>query len=592
MLDFAKLLQIPQVDALFDIAPDGSHIAFSWNKSGDWQLYELDLASGAFRPITKSAGANFSPKYSPDGSLLAYVVDFNGGENFHLFILDLATGKECDLTPDIEYALQPNLSWSLDGTEIAYLADKSGHFDTYILNIKNGTSRLVFANGHPCWDVLWSPDGQWLVTEVEMHGQDYGLFLIPIDGSQPREISQSGKPLNAKQPSWSPDSMKLVFSSDAQGFYDIATYDIARETVSWLTEGVAEDLFPAYSPNGKNMVFVRSRGIVTWLELRGTNRPFKRIEAGDGIHTHPVFTPDGKWVVFVFDSPSQPPDLWSLDLSSGKCHQLTYSLPAEFAEVNFEEPHEIRYTGMDGVSVPALLSVPRGVKTPVPAVVLIHGGPTYHYQSMWHPLTAHLVSRGWIVLSPNYRGSTGYGRAWQTANLMDIGGVDTRDCAAGAYFLISTGYADPEKIAVTGKSHGGYLTMSCLTQFPDLWAVGSAVVPFLNFFTGHENSRPDLQHWDIENMGDPHENFDLWHERSPYFFLDRVKAPVQFICGENDPRCPPSESESARDRLLDLGREVDFIMYEDEGHGFLKISNIVSSELRRVAFLAKHLERN
>jgi dipeptidyl aminopeptidase/acylaminoacyl peptidase len=590
MLDLAQLLRVPQVDAAFDIAPDGSRVVFSWNKTGEWQLYEIFLDSGNIQPFTKSTGAKFSPQYSPDGSHLAYVVDFDGGENFHLFMKDLATGKERDLTPDIDFALQPNFHWSPDGHEIAYLADQSGNFDAYILNVKAGKSRLVFANGHPCWDVLWSPDGRWLAIEVEMHGQDYGIFLVSPDGSQSFELTLGGKPLNAKLPAWSSDSQKLAFSSDARGFYDIATYDVERSTIIWLTEGIAEDIYPSYSPTGKHLVFVRSRGIATWLELRITGKKAKRLEAGEGIHNEPVFTPDGKHVIFIFNSPSQPPDLWSLNIESGAFRQLTKSLPDELADATFATPREIRYTGMDGVSVPALLSLPTGVKFPAPAVILIHGGPTFHYQAMWHPLLAHLASRGWIVLAPNYRGSSGYGRTWQTANLMDIGGVDTRDCAAGAYYLISAGYADPERIAATGKSHGGYLTMTCLTLFPDLWSAGSAVVPFLNFFTSHENSRPDLQHWDIENMGDPHENFDLWRERSPYFFLDRVKAPVQFICGENDPRCPPSESESARDRLLDLGREVDFILYEGEGHGFLKTENIVSSELRRVTFLAKYLE--
>ena len=590
MLDLSQLLQVPQVDTAFDIAPDGSRVAFSWNKTGDWQLYELMLDSGDSRPLTESAGAKFSPHYSPDGSQLAYVVDFDGGENFHLFLKNLATGKERDLTPEIPYALQPNIAWSPDGREIAFLADKSGHFDAYLLNINKGETRLVFSNGHPCWDVTWSPDGRWLSVEVEMRGQDYGLFLVPLEGGEPLEVIHGGKPMNAKLAAWSPDSQKLIFSSDAQGFYDIAIHDLARGTISWLTEGIAEDLDPVYSPNGKLMIFVRSRGILTWLELRGTGRQVKRIEAGDGIHVRPVFTHDSKQVIFVFDSPNQPPDLWSLNVSSGACRQLTRSLPEELAQAHFGMPSEIRYTGMDGVSVPALLYIPPGEKPPTPAVVLIHGGPNYHYQAMWHPFTAHMVSRGWVVLAPNYRGSTGYGRAWQTANIMDIGGVDTRDCVAGACYLASNGFADPENIALTGKSHGGYLTMTCLTQFPDLWAAGSAVVPFLNFFTSHENSRPDLQHWDIENMGDPHENFDLWRERSPYFHLDKVKAPVQFICGENDPRCPPSESEAARDRLLDLDQEVDFVLYEDEGHGFLKTRNVVSSELRRVKFLAKYLE--
>jgi dipeptidyl aminopeptidase/acylaminoacyl peptidase len=590
MLDLAQLLRVPQVDAAFDIAPDGKRVVFSWNKTGEWQLYELSLESGDSRSITKSTGAKFNPQYSPDGSRVAYVVDFDGGESFHLFIMDLSTGKERDLTPDIDYALQPNFHWSPDGCEIAYLSDESGNFDAYILNVQEGKSRLVFANGHPCWDVYWSPDGHWLALEIEMHGQDYGIFLVSPDGIKKSEVTLDGKPLNARLPSWSPDGRKLILSTDTKGFYDIATYDVEHGTISWLTEGVAEDTHPAYSPDGKQLVFVRSRSIATWLELRGTGKRGKRLEAGEGIHEKPAFTPDGRRVIFVFNCPSHPPDLWSLDIASGKFNQLTHSLPDGLADARFPTPHEIRYTGMDGVSIPALLSLPEGVKFPVPTVILIHGGPTYHYQSMWHPLIAHFTSRGWIVLAPTYRGSSGYGRAWQTANLMDIGGVDTKDCAAGAHYLISAGYADPEKIAATGKSHGGYLTMTCLTQFPELWAAGSAVVPFLNFLTSHENSRPDLQHWDIENMGDPHENFDLWKERSPYFFLDRVKAPVQFICGENDPRCPPSESESARDRLLDLGREVDFVLYEGEGHGFLKMENIVSSELRRVKFLARYLE--
>ena len=115
--------------------------------------------------------------------------------------------------------------------------------------------------------------------------------------------------------------------------------------------------------------------------------------------------------------------------------------------------------------------------------------------------------------------------------------------------------------------------MSCLTRYPDLWAGGSAVVPFLNLFNCHEELREDLKHWDIENMGSPDANYELWRERSPYFFLDHIQAPVQIICGEKDPRCPVSDSILARDKLLELGREVEFKMYANEGHTFLNIEN-------------------
>ena len=196
------------------------------------------------------------------------------------------------------------------------------------------------------------------------------------------------------------------------------------------------------------------------------------------------------------------------------------------------------------------------------------------------------------MLAPNYRGSTGYGREWQLANRFELGRSDTMDVAAGVDYLLGEGLADPQRIAITGRSHGGYLTMTCLAFYPERWAAGSAVVPFLNWFTSHANSRKDLQHWDLENMGDPVNNEALWRERSPYFRLEEIQAPVQLICGANDPRCPASESTAARDALLRLGKEVDLLLYPDEGHTFLKVENVVDHELKRVEFLRRALEDN
>jgi len=130
-----------------------------------------------------------------------------------------------------------------------------------------------------------------------------------------------------------------------------------------------------------------------------------------------------------------------------------------------------------------------------------------------------------------------------------------------------------------------------MTRYPELWAVGSAVVPFLNWLKSHKNSREDLQHWNIENMGDPKENYKRWHNASPYFFLDRIRAPVQLICAGNDPRCPASDSLDARDKLAALGKEVELLLYEDEGHQFLKIENVLDAESKRVEFLEKQLQK-
>jgi dipeptidyl aminopeptidase/acylaminoacyl peptidase len=209
----------------------------------------------------------------------------------------------------------------------------------------------------------------------------------------------------------------------------------------------------------------------------------------------------------------------------------------------------------------------------------------------WYPIMAAMSDRGWTVLVPNFRGSTGYGRAWQLASRFDYGGVDADDVAAGAHYLAREGLADPARIAVTGRSHGGYLTACCLTRFPDLWAAGSALVPYLNWFTNHNEIRPDLQKWDLENFGDPVRDYERWRERSPSFFLDRIRAPLQLICGRQDARCPVSDSIEAYETLTRLGKEAELIIYEDEGHSFLKIENVLDSETRRIEFLARCLDR-
>jgi dipeptidyl aminopeptidase/acylaminoacyl peptidase len=129
-----------------------------------------------------------------------------------------------------------------------------------------------------------------------------------------------------------------------------------------------------------------------------------------------------------------------------------------------------------------------------------------------------------------------------------------------------------------------------LTQFPELWCGGSAIVPFMNWFKSHEDSRKDLQHWNIQNMGDPQENYGIWYNHSPYFFLDRVNAPVQLICGGKDPRCPASDSVETRDKLVALGKQVEFLLYPEEGHSFLDMENILDSEKKRVEFLERVLQ--
>lgn len=592
-LDLEQLLRVPFVDPDlgFDVSPSGDKAAFSWNLSGDWQIYIQDLSSRDDPlQITTNEGAKFAPRWSPDGKRLAYVRDLDGSERYDIFIFDSTTGDHHNLTPETPFAIMPGYCWSPDGNWIAYSADRDGRFDTYVVPSSGGQARKLLDQPHPDYEIFWSPDGDRLAVVVEGGGQDFWTYLVPLESGAPTLITLEGKPISAKDASWAADGKSLAFASNLSGQYEIGVYQLESKRISWVTGGEGEKEHPDWTGDN-SLVYSVSLGPKTELaftEIESGTTSSYQIE--DGVVYSPKFIPATKQVLFVFDNPRHPDDLWVYSIAEHTSKQVTHSLPKSIERRALSMPEEVNYPSLDGIQVPALLYRPSQPAAGSPAVVYIHGGPNWLTQITWDPLIQHMVSRGWAVLAPNYRGSTGFGREWQLASRFDFGGVDTADVVAGALFLSQQSIANADKIAVTGRSWGGYLTMTCLTQHPDIWAAGSAVVPFLNWFTGHANSREDLQHWDLENFGDPESNQQLWHDRSPFFFLDRVQAPVQLICGAHDVRCPQSESEQAFQQLTNLGKECEYILYPDEGHSFLKVENQVKSKLQQVEFLAKHLE--
>ena len=599
MLDLGVLLSVPYVETEmgFDLSPDGRKVAFSWNQTGRWEIYEKILANDTPpRKLSVGPGGKFHPRYSPDGQALAFALDLDGSENYHLVLFDLDTHKQTDLTPEEARPLQANFAWSPDGRQIAYISDQSGQFDVYMLGVDRktgqaGESRFVFDGGYPAWKVSWSPDGKWLAVVVEASGLDFGTFIVPAAGGESVRIMEAGRLIDAGQPCWSPDSSNVAFSSDEQGYNNIGIYERETKSITWATEGEGEKQYPTWAPDGRSLVYVLNRGTISWLAVQDLGQSPRLFQIEPGVHYLPAFSRDGRSIVFGFDNPRHPTDLWSFSLQEEIFSQITHSLPEELKGVKFIMPEEVTYPSVDGALVPALLFKSEDGKAG-PGILVVHGGPDWFFEMTWYPIMAALASQGWTVLAPNYRGSTGYGRAWQEASRFDFGGVDTDDVAAGALFLIQEGLADPDRIGITGRSHGGFLTASCLTRYPNLWAVGSAVVPFLNWFTNHEEIRPDLKQWDLENFGDPVQNHDLWKERSPGFFMDRVRVPLQLICGRHDARCPISDSIQAEKELRQMGKPVELIIYEEEGHSFLKKENVLDSEQQRLDFLCRYLNGN
>jgi dipeptidyl aminopeptidase/acylaminoacyl peptidase len=591
LLDLEQLVRIPSVSG-YSLAPDGQTLAVVWDKSGQYEIYLVPLVpADQPRPITIGPESKMSPRFSPDGKRLIFTQDYGGDERFDIFVYDLATGQARNLTPNTPEIINPDVAWSPDGQRLAFISNREGKFATYTLSLENpGDIRRVTRHTYSDISAQWSPDGKYLAVTAQAKGQEAWTFIVPAEGGDAKPIGGPGGPVDAWSARWSPDGKQIAFVSDASGINGIYTYNLAAGALIRETALTHEATEPAWSPAGQQLAFA-------WNEDGNVRMGVKDLASGEtrffsvapGVHAHPRFTPDGASLLALYNGPGHPNDVWLIPLAKGKPRQLTQSLPKNFTGREFTAPELARWQS-DGLTISGFLYKPRNFKKgQSPALLYVHGGPTAQYQNMWLAAVQYLVSAGFVVLAPNYRGSSGSGKAFQEANRFDLGGGDMRDVIAGAEFLARAGYADSKRIAITGASYGGYLTMTALTKHPTVFAAGSALVPFLNWFTEYANEREDLKYWDQQNFGDPLRDGDRYRQYSPIFFMENIVAPVQMIAGANDPRCPADETRQAAKALKDMNVPHAVIIYPDEGHGFRKMSNRVHALRQRAEFLMTHL---
>ncbi len=586
-LDLDLLFRVPAVST-YDLSPDGKRLAFSWNKSGQSEIYLLEVGTGDLRILTSPPESKLAPRFSPDGSLLAYAQDWQGDECFDIFDLSLNDLRTRNLTPGTPESIYPRMRWSPDGGRLAFASNRSGKFSIYTMPVAGGVPEILLEQAYIDSDPEWAPDGSRIAFSSLVSGQDNGVFVADLKDHVSLRVGEREKPIEASDPDWSPDGRSVVFSSAEKGMYDIGVFRLGEESVSWLTDGKHECYSPVWSPRGDAVAYELNLEGNIAIALHRLDGEMETIQVAPGIHSDIRSSPDAERLFFLYNGPKNPNDLWMYSFNDGSLTQLTHSLPSGLDASGFVAPRPVRYGSSDGRVIPALLFTPgRGSGG---SVVYVHGGPTAQFVNSWNPLIQEFLDRGWVVLAPNYRGSTGFGREFREANRFVMGRLDLEDVVKGAEYLAKEGISDRKKIAVTGGSFGGYLTMCALVKYPELWAAGSALVPFLNWFTEIANERDDLQYWDRQNMGDPEKDKERLHEASPIFYIDRIKAPVQMIAGAHDPRCPASETLQAKEALEKRGKEADVVIYEDEGHGFRKLDNRLDAYKKTTEFLNKHLQ--
>ncbi len=584
-------------------SPDGKSIAFISNMSGRNNLWTVPAEGGFPVQVTVSDQRQTNPAWSPDGKWIAYQSDYDGDELWDIFLVSPKTGKVVNLTQTREIA-ETNPTWSPDGRFLAYEVKQknSGAMEIDIYDMIMREVRHVTTNtpqDKRNVNPIWSKDGKLLVyTQTQAKGTDSNIFIADVATCKSTLLTpHDGEQLYFAN-DLSPDGKQLLLTSNAENAYENAgLIEIDSRKLKWLTSDKWEVRGREFSPDGKHVLFSANvdgnqdiylhdltTGTSKSLEIsKGVNEPVDRRSA---------FSKDGQHLLYIRNGPTAPADLWVYDVASGKSQQITHSLVGGVRSEDMVEPLLVHYPSRDGKwTISAFLYVPYNMARngQNAAIVYIHGGPTSQTMNSFNRFIQFAANQGYMVLAPNYRGSTGYGKEFQEANLFDMGGGDLQDVLAGVDWIKQTGHLDPKKIAVMGGSYGGYLSMMAVTKAPEVWAAGVPIVPFVNWSTEIENEDPVLRESDLATMGDPIKNKALYEDRSPINFVDQIKAPLLLLAGGHDPRCPKSEAQQVVDAIKKRGGTVDFKIYDNEGHSFARIENQIDAYQRVANFLLAHV---
>jgi dipeptidyl aminopeptidase/acylaminoacyl peptidase len=303
-------------------------------------------------------------------------------------------------------------------------------------------------------------------------------------------------------------------------------------------------------------------------------------------------SPFGDRLLLSHESSVQPANYAVYDISSGKTSQLTQSAIASLSAAPMPESQIVHYKTFEGNTISALIWVPFNLRRDGshPALVLPHGGTADQVSAYWSPRIAALVSRGYICIAPNVRGSTGYGIDFQRANYQDLGGGDLEDEVYAAKFLEATGYVDSGKIGITGSSYGGFMSLMAIGKTPNIWAAAVDVCGIINWMTMSQHSDAELQQYERALLGDPVKNREVYERTSPITYIHVVKTPLLVLQGDNDLTVPKEEAMQVVDLLRKDGKTVDAHYYANEGHGFAKRENRIDSIRRTVEWFDKYLK--
>ncbi len=566
---------------------DGSLIAYLNNDTGTNQLYLYEKSTQTTTQITSYEDYIESATFSPVNNQIVFVKSEGGNEKGQLYLFDVATKKITPLTdkPEIKFGFG---GFSHDGKKIVYSSNERNgtDFDILIMDLDNKTSGVIFSEGGWCSGHGFSPKDNYVVVSKFDSNVNNDLYLIDLKTKQSRQITNHKEETNYGKPQWLPDESGFYVRTNLEKeFLGIAFYELEMNTFDFKISPNWDVEELVVSDDGTKIGYILNEDGYNNLHLVST-KDFNEIHPApfsNGLVTTLSIDGSGNFVCFDFSSSTDPWNVYVWDLVSGKTEKISTALCPIPTDI-FVEPELIRYKSFDGLEISAFLYKPKGVENP-PSMINIHGGPEGQYQAAFTGINQFFVYNGYAIIAPNVRGSSGYGKKFLSLDNIEKRLDSVKDIESLVGYLNENKLVDPEKISVMGGSYGGFMVLACLCFYPQLFAAGVDVVGIANFVTFLENTSPYRRALREIEYGYLDKDRAFLESISPINHIEKITAPLLVIHGANDPRVPLNEAQQVKDKLEQLGRKVELLVYEDEGHGLGKLKNKLDAYPKVVQFL-------
>ena len=608
--EFARYLNIRSAIAPV-LAPEGGRVAFLTDVTGTFQVWSVGTRGEGDarwpRQLTFMSEKVWELYGTSAAPHLIAVSDVGGNERyqFHLisnFGVD-GEGHETHavrtLTTNAD-AIHTFGAWSDNGREIVYTSNaRNGvDFDLYRMELDTVTATLIHEARGLRSAVAWSPDGRIVLSAEEVATLEVDLFALDLATGTEHRITAGHKPARYWAFAWTVRGLYLL--TDAT--HDRGALCRMDPDGGSLTPLFSADDEPghgelelfAVAHDGRTAAFtinVQGYSHLYLLDLLSGRR--QRVDdLPDGVISSVRFNARGTFLVFALQTPVATSDVWSVRVLDATMRKLTFSNRAGLDVTTFSKPALVQFPSFDGRQIPAFVYTPQG-DAPAggfPCVLYVHGGPASQLRPELFVTFQYFLSQGFAILAPNVRGSTGYGRAWVALDDVELRMDSVADLKAAVDWLHTQPAINGDRIAIYGRSYGGFMTLAALTEYPEAFAAGIDVVGIANWVTFLERTGPWRRAHREREYGSLATDRDFLERISPIHKAEAIRAPLLVLAGDNDPRVPISESEQVVERVRANGGTVKFVRYADEGHIFSKLANRIDSFTQMADFLNHYLK--